>query len=92
MLPLTAKRRITTTLKSKNNQHCQKIELCRSPTTQELKKEHSSRQVRGAEVGSWMEEDTQPSSGWQTVQARWRLLEQVVPHLHMDKPRGTTGE
>ena len=24
--------------------------------------------------------------------ARWRLVDQVVPHLHADKPRGTTGE
>ena len=24
--------------------------------------------------------------------ARWQLAEQAVPHLHVDKPRGTNGE
>ena len=42
----------TTNLKRKNNQNCQKIELYGSPTTKELKKKHSSRQVAGAEMGN----------------------------------------
>ena len=37
-LPPTTKRRITTNLKSINNQKCQKIKLHRTPTTKELKK------------------------------------------------------
>ena len=44
----------TTNLKTKNNQNCQKIKLCGSWTTKELKK-HSSRPVGGAEMGSQAE-------------------------------------
>ena len=44
--PCTTKRR-TTNLKTKNNQNWQKIELYGNPTTKELKKNHSSRQVGG---------------------------------------------
>ena len=50
MPPHTTKRRTTTNLKTKNNQNCQKIELYGSPTTKELKKKYSSRQVGGAET------------------------------------------
>ena len=46
----TTKRR-TTNLKTKNNQNCQKIKLCGSLTTKEIKKTHSSRPVGGA--GIW---------------------------------------
>ena len=49
------KRRTTTNLKGKNNQNFQKIKLYGSLTIKELKKKHSSRQVRGVEMGSWME-------------------------------------
>ena len=42
-------------LKTKNNQNRQKIELYGSPTTKEIKKKHSSRLVRGAEMGSQVE-------------------------------------
>ena len=45
----------TTTLKRKNNQNCQKIELYASLTTRELKKKHSFRPVGGAEMGSQAE-------------------------------------
>ena len=38
MLPHTTKRRITTNLKSINNQKCQKIKLHGTPTAKELKK------------------------------------------------------
>ena len=55
MPPHTAKRRTTTNIKTKNNQNCQKIELSESPTTKEIKKKHSSRQVGGAEMGSRVE-------------------------------------
>ena len=37
-LPHTTKRRITTNLKSINNQKCQKMKLHGTPTTKELKK------------------------------------------------------
>ena len=37
-LPRTTKRRITTNLKSINNQKCHKIKLYGTPTTKELKK------------------------------------------------------
>ena len=38
-LPHTTKRRITTNLKSINNQRCQNIKLHGAPTTKELKKQ-----------------------------------------------------
>ena len=38
LLPCTTKRRITTNLKSINNQKCHKIKLYGTPTTKELKK------------------------------------------------------
>ena len=47
--PCTTKRRTTTNLKTKNNQNCQKIKLCGSLTTKELKKKHSFRLVGGVE-------------------------------------------
>ena len=54
MPPHTTKR-TTTNLKTKNNQNCQKMELYRSPTTEELKKKHSSRPVGGLERDSGAE-------------------------------------
>ena len=65
LLPRTTKRRITNNLKTKNNQNCQKMELYRNLTTKELKKKHSSRQVRGAEMGNQGGEDP-----WQGTGAR----------------------
>ena len=62
LLPLTTKR-LTTKLKTKNNQNCQKIQLYGSLTTKELKKKHSSRLVGGAERGSRGGEDMQQGSG-----------------------------
>ena len=46
LLPCTTKRRVTTNLKTINNQKCQKIKLHGTPTTKELKK-HSSRPAGG---------------------------------------------
>ena len=46
VLLCTTKRRITTNLKTINNQNCQKIKLHGCPTTKRLKK-HSSRPVGG---------------------------------------------
>ena len=54
-LPHTTKRRITTNLKTVNNQNYQKIKLHGTLTTKELKKKHSSRLVGGVEMGSWAE-------------------------------------
>ena len=51
LLPHTTKRRTTTSLKTKNNQNCQKIELYGSLTTRNLKK-CSSRLIGGTETGS----------------------------------------
>ena len=45
LLPHTTERRITTNLKSINNQKCQKIKLHGTPTTTELKKQ-STRTTR----------------------------------------------
>ena len=53
-LPCTTKTRITTNLKTINNQNCQKIKLHGTLTTKELK-EHSSRWVGVVEMGSWVE-------------------------------------
>ena len=53
LLPHTTKRRITTNLKTMNNQNFQDIKLHGSPTTKELNK-HSSRPVLQAELGSWV--------------------------------------
>ena len=50
--PCTSKRRKTTNLKTKNNQNCQKIELCGTPTSKELKKKYSPRLVGEAETSS----------------------------------------
>ena len=47
----TTKGRITTNLKTKNNQNFWKIKLHGTPTTKKLKK-HSSRLVGGAEMDS----------------------------------------
>ena len=57
MPPRTTKRRTTTNLKTnkKSNQNCQKIKLYGSPTTKKLKKKHSSRGVRGAEMAARVE-------------------------------------
>ena len=66
MAPHTTKRRITTNLKTKNNQNCQKIKLYRSLTTKELKKKHSSRPVGGEETDSQGREDSLQSGGWRT--------------------------
>ena len=81
----STKRRTTTNLKTKNNQNCQKIELYGSPTTKELKKKHLYRLVGRAE-------DAQQGGNWRTGWVRWWLADWVVPHLHADKPGGTTGE
>ena len=66
-----------------NNQNCKKIELYGSPTTTELK-EHSSRLVGGVEMRSLGGKDTWQGGAWQ--------VDQVAPHLHVDKPGGTTGD
>ena len=66
MPPHRTKRKTTTSLKTKNNQNCQKIGLYGSVTTKELKKKHSSRPVGGAEMGSEGGEDLRQGSGWRT--------------------------
>ena len=70
LCPLTQPKEKTTNFKTKNNQNCQKIELCGSPTTKELKKKHSSRLGEGIETGSGGREDTRQGSDWQTSMAK----------------------
>ena len=53
--PHTTIRRITTNLKAKYSQNCQKIELHGSPTIKDLKKKYSSRQVGGERQGAMAE-------------------------------------
>ena len=82
--------------KNNNNHNCQKIKLYGSLTTKELKKKHSSRPVRGVEMGSRSGEDAQQgSSSCVLCKAAGRSGEamagrQAVPHLHADKLGGTT--
>ena len=99
--PRTTKRRTTTNLKTKNNQNYQKIELYGSPTTKELNKKFSSRLVGGAKMGSQGKEDAWQGGSWRTEVGElvyggleWAqgLVDQVVPHSHVDKPGGTTRE
>ena len=54
-LPHSTKRRITTNLKTINNQKCQKIKLHGILTTKELNK-HSSRLVERGKNGRWAAE------------------------------------
>ena len=63
-----------------------------SLTTKELKKKHSPRLVGGAERtnGKVLEESGQVRH--LADQGRWWLVDWVVPHLHVDKLGGTTGE
>ena len=87
-LPHTTKRRITTNLKTKNNQNCQRIELYGSLTTKELQTKHLSRPAKGAEMGG------------QAEMGRWekRICGKTgagrpdIPHSHADKPGETTEE
>ena len=78
--PHTTKR--TTNLKTKNYQNCQKIEPYGSLTTKELKKKYSSRRVEG---WRWTAEV-------RGLAARWWLVNQVVPHLCVEKLGETTRE
>ena len=89
-LPCTTKRRITTKLKTKNNQKCYKIELYGSPTTKELKKKHPSRPVGGAETGSRVE-DTQQGGGWGTRQSHIHMRINEEEKLESEKYRATQG-
>ena len=99
LLPHTTKRR-KTNFKTKNNKKFQKIELCGSLTIKDLKKKHSPRLVGGVEMDSQGGENFWQGSGWRfgvvrqwlVNLARWPLADQAVPHLHVDKPGGTTGE
>ena len=75
--------------------NCQKIELeiqFGSLMTKELKKKHSFILVGGVETGSWGGEDLQQGMAGGLGQARWWLVDRAVPHLPVNKLRGTTGE
>ena len=86
MPPRTIKRRMTTNLKTKKNQNCQKIELYGSLTTKELKKKHSSRLVRGAETGSQGGEDLRQGGSptfacGHTRRNNWRMRQTAQPRV-----------
>ena len=66
--------------KNKNNQNCQKIELCGSLTTKGLKKKISSTLVGGVEMGSWGGEDTWQGDGLGRQGDGWWT---GWSHLHM---------
>ena len=76
----------------KNTQHCQKIELNKIPTTKVLKRNihpdwcEGQRQTAGAEMTCDKAAASRP--GRQGGQ----LMDQAFPHLHVEKPGGTTGE
>ena len=88
MPPHTTKR-TTTNLKKKKKtcQNCQKTKLYGSPTTKELKKKHSSRLVRGAEMGSSGER-----AHHKAASDRLERVKQVVPHSFTDKLGGRIWE
>ena len=92
MPPRTIKRKVTTNLKTKNNQNCQKIELYGSLSTKELKKKHLPRHVGGAETGSWVESTHSKVAARGLGWVQQQLVDWAFPHLCADKPGGTTGE
>ena len=65
---LTHQKKDNNNLKTKNNQNWQKIKLYESPTTKEMKKKLSSRQLGGAEMGSQGGEDSRQGGSWQTCE------------------------
>ena len=83
LLPHTTKRKITTNLKTKYNQNCQKTELYGSLMNKELKKKDSFRLVGGAEMHRWGGDDPRQGGSWRTRQTRQWLVDQVFPHLHV---------
>ena len=91
LLPCTTQRRLTTSLKTKNNQNCQKIELCGSPTTKVLNTKYSSRLVGGAETDSWGTEDVQQDGGWQSGQSHIRLWINQEEQLGSETDHATQG-
>ena len=96
-LPHTTKRSLTTNLKTKYNQNCQKIKLHGSPTTKELNKKHSSRLVRWAEIGSQGGENVQqgPQSWWtqQSHICAWiSQEEQLMSETNHESQGSNTGK
>ena len=66
-LPHTTKKRITTNLKTTNNQKCQKIKMHGTPTTKELKKQSTR--------------PTKPVGGRQTTQRTKRMQDKAAEHV-----------
>ena len=88
LLPHTTKRRITTNLKTKNHQNCQKIKLHVSPTAKKLKKTfiQSGRRGRDRKLGQRGRNKVVDQAG-EAAAGR-----QDFPHSQSDKLGGTTGE
>ena len=86
--PHTTKRRITTNLKTKNHQNCQKIKLHVSPTAKKLKKTfiQSGRRGRDRKLGQRGSNKVVDQAG-EAAAGR-----QDFPHSQADKLGGTTGE
>ena len=74
MPPLTTERKITT-LKTKDNQNCQKIELYGSLTTKDLKKTYSSGPVKGRRQVTKIENTHSKAAAGEPGWARWQLVE-----------------
>ena len=63
--------------------NCQKIELYGSPTAKELKKNHSSRLVGGAEMGSQSREDVWQGGRW------WTRWSHICVHIKQEEKLGS---
>ena len=74
-----------TTLDYKTNitQKCQKIKLCGTPTTKDLKKSHSSGQVRGAE----MQRGAEMWNGWSHIYVWWIKIGRDILGARDPSPR-----
>ena len=93
LLPHIGRISITTNLKTKTKQNCQKIKLHGSPTTKKLKKKHSPRPVGGVEMAARGREGKLGYKGCSARWWTWWVRQQLVDGtFHMDQPRGTTGE
>ena len=79
LLPRTTKRKVKKTILKQEQPERPENQTAWNLRTKEIKK-HSPSLVGRAETGSWAE------------RTRGKVVEQAAPHLHVDKPGGTTGE
>ena len=81
--PRTTKRRTTTNLKTKKQLELPENQPLWKSNSQAVKEETFIQTGRKGGDGQL---------GWRGHMARWWLEDQAVPHLHVDKPGGITGE